>query len=69
MRALYTKYIFYNFIKKKKERKKRDIPLKPFIILFHLIGKKDQIIDIPNKERQENRLVKKLTHKHNVVLA
>lgn len=67
MRALYTKYIFYNFIKKKE--KKRDIPLKTFIIPFHLIGKKDQIIDIPNKERQENRLVKKLTHKHNVVLA
>ena len=36
---------------------------------FHLIGKRDQIIDIPNKERQDNRLVKKLMHKHNVVLA
>lgn len=67
MRALYTKYIFYNFIKKK--RKKKDIPLIPFIIPFHLIGKRDQIIDIPNKERQENRLVKKLMHEHNVVLA
>lgn len=66
MGALYTKYIIYNFIKK---RKKKDIPLIPFIIPFHLIGKRDQIIGIPNKERQENRLVKKLMHEHNVVLA